>query len=725
MRRRPMIGVLALFLVIIIAWWHWGRPPYQKLEIDQGVITGAVDAIQTGSSSERLILEDVVIETTDKQDARQIRCHQVIVYNNSEGTLFTQVKLGNIIHLEGTVSSFSIPGNPGQFNEYEYYRQLNIDYKIFPEQIRVVNPGYNKVSQWLWECRKKLCQVVEETLPENDAGILSAMLFGEKSALPEDTKLLYQRSGISHLLAISGLHVTILGGALFFFLRKYIMKMQWAALFTILILILYGELTGFSIATSRAVIMMICMLTARVLGRSYDVISAMCLAAIITLLQQPFSLFQPGMLLSYGTVLGIYFLTPIFEEKLNLGQKEDIWGKSIVNILRTFLASFSATITTLPIVLWSYYEVPTYSCLLNLLVMPFVTVVVGFGFMGALLGMFWTPFGQFFMGTVHYVLQYYEVLCGLNAQLPGASWNPGQPLGWQLLIYYVGLGLFIILWRRRRGVYSLLLLLVLLVPRTEPAMEFTMLDVGQGDGLFIRSSGQTMLMDGGSSDVKEVGKYRIRPFLKWHGTSKIDVICISHPDSDHVSGLLELIENADAFGLDIGKVLLPGIEKPDQAYLELEKKIQKAGVPILKICAGDTFSCGSMSFRCVYPTPDTSCEDPNEYSMVLEGVMKNFSLLLTGDLGVEGEKMIIPELGHIDVLKVGHHGSKNSTSTDLLEAIDPEIAIVSVGLKNRYGHPSKETMERLRESQTKMWCTKDVGAITVTSDGEKYKCRND
>lgn len=725
MRNRPFVGILILHILILFLIYSFSEksPPAAFSEACR--VNGVVEEIRSTASGFSIILSDAVIipeNKVDKSDTNisRIHCYHLLVYSKNSKALFSNLKLGNILTLQGTVCSFSKPGNSGQFNEYEYYKQLNMEYKMYAESVKITDKRVNAYKQFLYDCRVKLCRSVEKSMPENEAGIVNAVLFGEKSGLPEDIKLLYQKNGIAHLLAISGLHVTILAGGVFFILRKKVMKMQYAALATIMFLLAYGELTGFSVATSRAVVMMICMLCAKILGRSYDIISAMCLSAIIILLQKPYSFMQSGFLLSYGTVLGILLIMPALSEYVPMEQIEQWYGKMVEGIIKSILTSVAIMMMTLPILLYTYYEISIYSIFLNLLILPFMSAVVGVGAIASFSCVFSDLLGRFLFGTVYYILKYYEILCHITQRLPAAVLVIGQPQVWKILIYYLGLSVWLFFRKKgKRCIWLLLFLFVIFLPKQEYPFEVTTLDVGQGDGIFLQSNGVTMFVDGGSSSVSEVGKYRLIPFLKHRGISQIDVMCISHSDNDHVNGLLELLESKELYGISVGKVLLPWQGEPDEDYQELEKRIRKTGIIIEKMKEGDFFYCGQMKVDCYYPKTDTVVESANDYSMVLRAHYGECSVLLTGDLGMEGEKEILNMIPKTDIIKVGHHGSKNSTSEELLGRISPQIALISAGENNRYGHPSMEVLMRLKKRGIKTYITIESGAISVIGDGRK------
>ena len=229
------------------------------------------------------------------------------------------------------------------------------------------------------------------------------------------------------------------------------------------------------------------------------------------------------------------------------------------------------------------------------------------------------------------------------------------------------------------------------------------------------------MIDGGSTNKKNIAKYQILPYLKNQGIAVVDAILISHTDQDHISGIQELFENISA-GLTLVKVrslILPEWEKTDDAYQELIDKARAAGVSVQRGRKGEVLHLGEVMIKLLAPEAGASGADVNEDGMVAEIQYGSFKALFTGDIGEETEKKLLSDLEDVDFLKVGHHGSGYSTCTEFLEVIRPEVAVISCSESNTYGHPSAETIERLKKSGAKIWYTMKSGAVTFTADGEK------
>lgn len=282
--------------------------------------------------------------------------------------------------------------------------------------------------------------------------------------------------------------------------------------------------------------------------------------------------------------------------------------------------------------------------------------------------------------------------------------------------------------------------LILGVPQNKIAgLQVTMLDVGQGDGIFIRTpGGAAYLIDGGSSDVKNVGKYRLEPYLKSQGIGALDGVFVSHGDADHMNGILEMLKRQDV-GIKIHRLILPPVSFWDENLKNLAKSAQLYGTKVCMIQRGQSISekKRGSDFRIICLGPETESKKEikpgNEASMVLGVEYEKLHVLLTGDVEGTGEEALTEYLRHIErhidadkgknmqwnVLKVAHHGSKNSTKDAFLEVVHPAYALISAGENNRYGHPHKETIERLDKSGSKYFQTAKCGAVTIREKKEK------
>lgn len=707
MGRRPLCVAL-LFLVagIVIIHSRW-ESPLLSYDGEKLTLICELEDITGQKSAYTILVRDV------HSNQKKI-CHRMKLYTGEDTSMPDELHIGNLLQVEASVYSFSKPGNPGQFNEYQYNTEQGISYKAFISDITIKDHGTDRVKDGLYRLRCHLRKILNQCCQPETAGIVAAMVLGDKSDISEETKKLYQENGIAHILAISGLHISLIGAGLFFLLRRFVMPMQPAAVITLALLFLYGLLTGFSVSTQRAVIMMSCMLVARLVGRSYDALSALSLSAIWQLCVHPFVLFQTGFLLSYGTVLGIL----LFVKRFQAVQEGE--GKAILP--EAFWGSLGIQLVTLPIVLSAYFEIPIYSVIANFLLLPLMGGILSASAGGMILGSIRIVLGKFCFGFVHVCFYLFDVLCNILASLPSHTIVLGKPFLWQVVLYYLGIVFFCVFQERFSKLWNRLVLIVALVVLCLPVhrvsgMEITNLDVGQGDCTCIRTEMGTMLVDGGSSDVKETAEYRIVPYLKSQGISRLDYLFVTHSDSDHTSGIQEILEDAHFMGIRMGTVVLPKLKKRDEAYEELVALCEKSEVAVAYMEKGDQIEWGEVTLTCLHPYASYEWETENNYSLVLQLRYRQFIGLLTGDLEEEGEKELQGQVGHVTYLKVGHHGSKGASSEAFLEKVSPDLAVFSAGHKNRYGHPSPEVVKRLQKAGAETYCTIDKGAVTVKTDG--------
>jgi competence protein ComEC len=261
--------------------------------------------------------------------------------------------------------------------------------------------------------------------------------------------------------------------------------------------------------------------------------------------------------------------------------------------------------------------------------------------------------------------------------------------------------------------------ILLFKPAPVPGLEVNFLDVGQGDGILLRTETSAVLIDGGSSSKKTLGKYTLEPCLKNLGVSVIDYAFVSHGDLDHISGVRFLLEESK--DIKIRTIMLPYHGKEDEKIKELEVLANKRGTKVMYLAGGEGLKVEGLKISCLHPKIQDIPEDVNEQSEVLKIDFGNCHMLFTGDMGEKGEMKLLErsrkELSQINVLKTAHHGSKYSSSAPFLDAVSPRFAIISYGENNTYGHPHKEVMDRLKERKVKVFETAKSGAIRLWTDG--------
>lgn len=659
---------------------------------------------------------------------------------------------GEWIEVYGKISPVEAPRNEGVFDFRLYYRTISVHGSMYGTSFRVIGGEPKPFARGLQELRLRMGDILDQLLPPQDAGIYRALLTGDKSAMDEDIRSLYQENGIAHILAVSGLHLSILGLGVYELLRRFGRSKAASGSVAALLIISYGILTGCSGSALRAVLMLLLRFLAAAVGRSYDMLTAMAAAALFLLWKEPFMLFSAGFQLSFLAVLAIGLRHALPAPKHPL--LEGLW------------LSFYLQLLTLPVILFHYFRFPLYGIFLNLIVLPLMGCVIYSGVFGVGLFGLSEKLATIAVGGGHWILRLYTLLCTHCAALPYSSLLLGRPSMHSILLYYTALG--IVTWAlaerhtRRHPVRSErsapecsgsqsgwglrfrenrstpsdpvprvwrlplpcivlpLLLSMLCLPAKQPkGLEITVLDVGQGDGFILRNQGLVMSVDGGSTSDQRLGKNVLVPYLESQGIERIDLALITHCDADHYSGILYLLEEESK--ISIGELLLPRVAMQDARYDALRDAAAARDVQIRYFGQGDCIDLGEVEIRGYYPAGTERLEAANDHSIGMLLRAPDFQMLFTGDMDEDCEQAMLAALWEadtgypkIDVLKAGHHGSHTSTSEALLTALRPDYAILSYGVGNDYGHPHAETRERLRRYDVKMLETGKMGGIRLT-----------
>jgi competence protein ComEC len=690
-------------------------------------------------------------------------------------------RIGGWMRVEGKVQAFEGARNQGQFDFRNYYRSQKLSYRMSADRCSVSDRsslGWSgRLRDGLWEAAERAGQILDLIAGPQDAGIFKAAILGDKTGLDAEVKDLYQRNGIAHLLAISALHLSLISMAVYSSLRRIGLGFAGAGMAGGIFLIAFAVMTGMSPSIVRALVMALCGYLAAYLGRTYDLLSALSLSVCLILWDSPYQLTQAGVQLSYAAVLGIAAAAPPLQ-KHGLSQAMSV--------------SIGMQLTSLPIILYHYFQIPLYSMFLNLIVVPFMGIVIASGSAGIILGSRSLRAGKFAIAGGHYVLRLYEFLCTIWQRLPGSNMILGQPKLWQIGVYYGMLGIWMV-WMyfekkeeeaernetgsenmdrrktvityvensgqrggmsdKRAGDYydkaenraatigimrsvrlmiPLVLMFVVLLPQSPRGLQVTVIDVGQGDGICLRTRAGTVLVDGGSTSEKTLGEDILEPYLKSQAIRIIDYAIVSHGDRDHINGLQYLLEEGQ--DIRIRHLVLPAAGRGDEVYDRLLQLAMAQGADVIWLGTGDELTVGNLQLNCIYPgnavqsadgTWQPLTSERNDHSLVITASYGNFRMLFTGDMSAEGEQELVKQcqtqVQNITVLKVAHHGSRYSTTADFLSCIRPQTAIISCAKHNSYGHPSGETLNRLDEADIPYKITMDCGAITITTDGKTYQ----
>lgn len=683
--------------------------------------------------------------------------------------------IGSRVRISGSFSLYTEATNIGQFDARNYYAARKIYGQVKKAVIVYTEPPniIGRGKECLWQLRRHLAETFLEVYGEENGALLAAMLLGERTFLSEETQSLYKAAGALHVIAVSGLHISLLGLGLYHLLRRIFAAQAPAAVISVLCMAAYVFLVGNPPSAVRAFIMFAMGLLAGYWKRTLDTPTALSLSAAIILIGNPFYIGQSSFLLSFLAILAISVFQPALKECLalinpyhfplfRLLDSRRAWGlrhldpQKVLGVCHVLLkkvgngllSSFSVWIVTLPVQLFFFSEVSLFGIFFNLLIIPLMGVILLLGIAGLFLKEIFHLFA--FLAdsaltdleiTVISICRYAEGIFfaiikaggSLADRLSFTMWTPGKPVYGKMLLAFCLLLLFCLLgnlsengrifpekfWKYRLGI--LLGVILLLAGYPAHNLQITFLDVGQGDGICMElPDGRVYLMDGGSSDVSKVGNYRLVPFLKAKGIRKIDAVFLSHGDTDHINGIAELLEEKQ---ISIDCVCLPaGAEQ--EKFAEIKDLARARNISVRTIQAGDFWENNGTKFWCLNPADVT--ESGNAASVVLYMEYQNFSMLLTGDLEGEGEKSVAALLRSnaitgISVLKVAHHGSKNSTKEEFLRQCSPAVAVISCGERNTYGHPHKETLEKLNDMGTAVYRTDCSGAVQITVAGNRMK----
>lgn len=805
-------------------------PAAGKAEYGGGVISisGVVEKVPEGTYSKRLMLKKCCINGR--------RLVNNIVLEISDNTSYGwSARRGDYVEvkveLEASQSMLPAPAaaaNPGQFDLRQYYKSLGYLYYIEDPEVISVAGGKNRIVYRLDSLKTSLKAVYRKCCTATDAGVYAAMVTGDRSDMDSTISELFSAAGIGHILAISGLHISLIGMGLYRLLRRIGFLCPMSAIVSGIFVVLFGVMTGNSVSATRAIVMFVCAVNAQVLGRRYDILSAVSLSAIILILKNPYVIANSGFLLSFMAIAGVAVVTDGFSVK---------WLKWLTGPAAIQLATF-------PIILWFYYEVPVYSVFLNLIVVPLMSLIMISALGCGMLGLISIPAGCFFAGAGHYILILFRYGSELMLSLPGSVFVAGRPELWQVMVYYILLFLFsqrkhVVMWIEKRAARKcgevecevkkhkevgreavkggarkcaarkceaekpeagkcvmganiflrslLVIAVIILLTRGRSGLEVTFLDVGQGDAIFISlPNGGNVFIDGGSTSSKNIYEKVVEPFLKYKGVRRLDFLFLTHSDADHENGWAQAL-SGNAYIPDIYNLVLNGSDY--SKYLELMERALKYGASEYDIsgygiskytgalawlnnagadeinarmegivdiddvediedieaiataledkdteilCAeyGMEYVFGECSIvslnepghsdananvdRKAYKTGFSKTgtgESENDNSIVLLLQYKGKSILFTGDMTSKMEADVAEAVRYcgvdsLSILKVGHHGSKYSSSEEFLAGIMPQAAVISCAARNTYGHPHKETLQRLE----------DVGALVLRTD---------
>ena len=694
----------------------------------KGEVTN-IDLIRTDELDFEINLNPMTIKDSVNANNVNLIC-KVKASQKGLMKLYDKIKIGNILEADGNYVKGGEERNPGEFDYNKYLRKNGVSgllYIYSSSKIKIVGEEASFIGSLIFNTRKNIDEQIRKIYNPETAGFLRGILLADRSEINYNEKQDFINSGVIHILAVSGLHVGYILLIFTFIFGRFNVYIK--SVLTIIGLILFLLITGVPPSAFRATVMAIVLISAFLMNRATNLLNSVAIAALIILIINPAELFNAGFQLSFSAVISIALIYPVFREKI---EEKNFQNRLLRGLLLFLGVSLAAQIGTLPVTIYYFGKISLVALFTNLLVIPAAGIIVGIGIFSLVLS-FSLPVVAPFFTIVN------EVLVKLIYSI--IHFTGGSELSFlrihnfsilDIITFYSLLIFFFYYFRSFQNFFAKVCLSVLcifcyviigsigntnLLP--ENKLSVLMVDVGQGDAFLLKfPNGKTALIDAGEANYSfDNGERVILPLMNNLGIDKIDYGFVSHVDLDHYGGFVSLIHNGK-----IKNIFKPEIDSSLNKDLRFEKYIADNNLSvnhyhktILKI--------GNVRIYVLNANMEHNFSSNNN-SGLLKIVYGNSEFLFTGDLEKQGERYYDNYYGNFldsDVLKVGHHGSKTSSSIGFLNLVSPEISLISAGIQNKFHHPSGITLEKLEKFNSAIYRTDLSGAILLRSDGENIK----
>lgn len=644
--------------------------------------------------------------------AKIVRNNKKILINIKMSQDIPSIKYGDSLYIEG---EFKQPEEARNYKGYNYKQYLKTKKIIGTVELEKVKILKSSNGSFIHNIQKYIRDTINGTLTDEEGNLLLAILLGDKDKLSEDIQESFKTSNLSHMLAVSGAHVSYIILGLTYVLQNSIIGKKNGKIVCIIFLLAFMAITNFTPSVTRACIMAILTLLSSIIYRKSDVYTNISVAALITLIFNPYSLLDLGFQLSYGGTIGIIiFIKRIQEKKSN--------SKVINYIKQMALVSIYANIIIIPIMMYHFNTVSFTFIISNIMASPILVIIVITGFLFIITSITAKPLTRLIAIFIKPILSILIKISQICSKLPFSNILVVTPYMFNVISYYAII-LYCIKSKKNNkckiiiGLLIVLILINFIIYIFPQKLRIFFIDVGQGDStLIITPDKKTVLIDGGGSDSFDVGEKVLLPYLLDRRILKIDYVLISHFDTDHCGGILTIMEK-----VKVKNIIISEQAEHSENYERFKKLMIHKKIRLIEVKKGDKIKIGRYSeFKILFPTSRLLSENPlNNNSIVAQFNYNNFKMLFTGDIEKLAEQQILKaEKAEIraDILKVAHHGSKTSSIPEFIKAVKPKIALIGVGKNNTFGHPNQQTIKNLENIKCRIYRTDLQGEIIIKID---------
>lgn len=644
--------------------------------------------------------------------AKIVRNNKKILINIKMSQDIPSIKYGDSLYIEG---EFKQPEEARNYKGYNYKQYLKTKKIIGTVELEKAKILKSSNGSFIHNIQKYIKDTINGTLTDEEGNLLLAILLGDKDKLSEDIQESFKTSNLSHMLAVSGAHVSYIILGLTYVLQNSIIGKKNEKIVCIIFLLFFMAITNFTPSVTRACIMAVLTLFSGIIYRKSDVYTNISVAALITLIFNPYNLLDLGFQLSYGGTIGIIiFIKRIQEKKSN--------SKVINYIKQMALVSIYANIIIIPIMMYHFNTVSFTFIISNIMASPILGIIVITGFLFIIASITVKPLTRLIAIFIKPILSILIKISQICSKLPFSNILVVTPYMFNVISYYAII-LYCIKSKKNNKCKIIICLLIVLILINfiiyifPQKLRIFFIDVGQGDStLIITPDKKTVLIDGGGSDSFDVGEKVLLPYLLDRRILKIDYVLISHFDTDHCGGILTIMEK-----VKVKNIIISEQAEHSENYERFKKLMIHKKIRLIEVKKGDKIKIGRYSeFKILFPTSRLLSENPlNNNSIVAQFNYNNFKMLFTGDIEKLAEQQILKtEKAEIraDILKVAHHGSKTSSIPEFIKAVRPKIALIGVGKNNTFGHPNQQTIKNLENIKCRIYRTDLQGEIIIKID---------